>query len=451
MIAAKEMDESAIRRHRWGLRAKSPWKWNAFGGIPLPVFIFLAVLLPALIKENSKNCYGFGFCAGFVFPTKTLLRTSRTERANPSDCRAAIADNVCRNSYVHTGILHLWPASLTTLSPDTQTSSKNRNGFETSSSEEIREPRVKFNSRQDDYIPFVVERVPIRPPLKLYKEIAQMCINAFFNTDNSKTYNAATKHSSSPPERTPFYKEWQLHYLRTLQAGDLERRRRREPLKNIMFIARRVVPLSLFNNDVLRQPLLKQNPLVLDTNRIQNRPFNDNDEEYVYGELIGFVEVTQRPYALGEEGRKSVERRVLTNLSVCRSTRQSGVGSALVDACERVAAREFCGQRGDSSLFGGAAVVPEIVLEVEEDNLNAIQFYRKRGYVDVCTDPTSRRYDTSGLWLQQVRCKRLVMKKDLRRPFLMPSNNAAVTNMENTVNLGLQALQRFRNNLLNVS
>jgi ribosomal protein S18 acetylase RimI-like enzyme len=448
MIFPKGTVEPEARRYQWRSSIQPTRKWNAFCGISLSVFIYLTVLL-SVIFVNPRSGFGLRFCTGFVVPTKTyLLRTYQTEPWSPSDCRSNVAIDKCRKSHAHTACLHLWPPNLSTLTSDTQLSPSSKNGYDTSTNEDSREQRVQFSNKQVDKIPFIVERVPIRPPLKLYKEIAQMCINAFFNTDNSKTYTAAML----DVDHTPFYKEWQLHYLRTLQAGDLERRRRREPLKNTMFIARRVVPLSSFSSDVIRQPLLKQNPLVLDTNRIQNRPFNDNDEEYVYGELIGFVEVTLRSYALGEEGRKSVERPVLTNLSVSRSARQSGVGSALMDACERVAAREYCGQRGDASyMLGSTTIVPEIVLEVEEDNVNAIQFYRKRGYVDVFTDPTSRRYDTSGLWLQQVRCKRLVMKKDLRRPFGMSSNNVAVTNMENTVNMGWQALQRFRNNLLNVS
>ena len=418
---AIRIDNFVIRKDRCNAQVRFIRRWNAFRGIPLsvPTFVGLAVLLSLVASQ------GFGFCASFVLPSKPIRHNS--------------LDSSVKN-------FPLGPTFLSTLTTDTQMA-PTRNDFDTINSD-FRESRVIFNNKQNERIPFIVERVAIRPPLKLYKEIAQMCINAFFNTDNSKTYKTMAQKSAA--DNTPFYKEWQLNYLRTLQAGDLERRRRREPIKNTMFIARRVIPLSSFSMEVMRQPLLRQSPLVLDTNRIQNRPFND--EEYVYGELIGFVEVTQRTYALGEEGRKTVERSVLTNLSVSRSARQSGVGSALVDACERVASLEYCGQRGDA-LVGSkiATVVPEIVLEVEEDNANAIEFYRKRGYVDVFTDPTSRRYDTSGLWLQQVRCKRLVMKKDLRRPFLMPSNNVAVANVENTVNMGLQAFQRFRNNLLNVS
>jgi ribosomal protein S18 acetylase RimI-like enzyme len=197
-------------------------------------------------------------------------------------------------------------------------------------------------------------------------------------------------------------------------------------------------------------------------------------DDYMYGEVIGFVEVTQRPYGMGEEGIM-VERPVLTNLSVCVAARQSGVGSALVTACERVAYSEYCSGGGggvnhrrrsinnniNDAVTDGytknniITVVPEIILEVEDDNWNAIQFYRKRGYVDVCIDPTSRRYDTTGLWLQQVRCKRLVMRKDLRRSMMMSTsnnnnnNNIVIVNMENTVNMGIQAFQRFRKNLMN--
>lgn len=331
----------------------------------------------------------------------------------------------------------------------------------------------------------MIERVPNNPSSALYQEIAQMCITAFFNTDNNSKIVPPPRNKN---KNIPIWKEWQLAYLRTLQAGDLERRRKREPLKNRMFIARQVLPLTTTTNTKLQQKQpSRRRPLVLDTSLIQNFDTKEGDVDYMYGDIIGFVEVTQRPYGLGEEGYM-VERYVLTNLSVDSTARQSGVGTALVNVCEQTIYNEYC--RDYSNINGGSSninrhltnglkmtidnksntdsddptkkstnlvVVPEIVLEVEDDNYNAINFYRKRNYQDVCVDPTSRRYDLSGLWLQQIRCKRLVMKKDLRKSMngrttngSMNGSNSIVGNMENTMTMGLQALQRFRDTLLNV-
>ena len=317
-----------------------------------------------------------------------------------------------------------------------------------------------YKTKISKKIPFIIERIPNNPSSALYQEIAQMCITAFFNTDNNNSSPSAQQ-LSNPKANIPIWKEWQLAYLRTLQAGDLERRRKREPQKNRMFLARQVV---LANQSSKRQK--QKRPLVLDTSLIRNfDPLTmAMDDDYMYGDIIGFVEVTQRPYGLGEEG-VMVERYVLTNLSVDLRARQSGIGSALVQVCEQTVYDEYCQEynpNGSSpngwnnnnnngstrpAAKNNLVVIPDMVLEVEDDNVNAIDFYRKRDYVDVCVDPTSRRYDLSGLWLQQIRCKRLVMKKDLRT---VSTSRAIVVNMENTMTLGLQALQRFRDNLLNV-
>jgi hypothetical protein len=53
----------------------------------------------------------------------------------------------------------------------------------------------------------------------------------------------------------------------------------------------------------------------------------------------------------------------------------------------------------------------EIILEVEDYNIQALEFYRKRGYDVLFSDPASRRYDVQGLWLRKVRCRRDVMRK----------------------------------------
>ena len=139
-----------------------------------------------------------------------------------------------------------------------------------------------------------------------------------------------------------------------------------------------------------------------------------------------------RPYGLGNEDEGgTVLRPALTNLSVRTEARGSGVGSELVAACEAAVT-------SPPPLWN----LREIVLEVEEDNVRAQQFYQQRGYKGLWTDPASRRYDTTGLWLQQVRCKRLVMRKDLS------TSKTASSVVEGTMNMGLQVLQRLRDNFM---
>ena len=53
----------------------------------------------------------------------------------------------------------------------------------------------------------------------------------------------------------------------------------------------------------------------------------------------------------------------------------------------------------------------EIILEVEDYNTKALDFYLKRGYTVLFSDPASRRYDVAGFWLKKVRCRREIMRK----------------------------------------
>jgi len=125
--------------------------------------------------------------------------------------------------------------------------------------------------------------------------------------------------------------------------------------------------------------------------------------EYVRGEVIGFVEITQKPYGLGE-GKDFYDdeplppmRPILTNLAVKKSVRKFGVGSKLVDACEGQVQNEWG--------------MGEIVLEVEDYNTRAVDFYSNRGFDSMYDDPASMRYDVGGLVLRKVRCTRKVMRK----------------------------------------
>jgi ribosomal protein S18 acetylase RimI-like enzyme len=255
-------------------------------------------------------------------------------------------------------------------------------------------------------VPFIIESI-LQPHDFVFREISEMCIDSFFN--NGK---------ASP------WKMLQLQSLRTLQQGDLRRRRAQYPDTNIMLLARRVVPMPGTDDPFLLRssyPALSQ-PLILDTSTIFNRP-SASEVEYVRDQVVGFVEVTLRPYGLGSSGSgvsnvwplgsSSINsptsfdgdevRPMVTNLAVAKTARRSGVASALMNELERCVVQQWCSDSGSA----------EVVLEVEHDNVAAQQFYRKRGYQVLFEDPTSRQYDVSGLWLQQKRCTRWIMRKTL--------------------------------------
>ncbi|GAX27751.1 hypothetical protein FisN_13Hu148 [Fistulifera solaris] len=249
----------------------------------------------------------------------------------------------------------------------------------------------RAEEQQSGRIPFVIEALPSKPHPRVYREISDMCIDAFFNDGGRK-------------DNTAPWKEYQLAYLRTLQQGDLEQRRKQQAENNFMLVARTIVPAEDVEYNA---------PLLLDFDHVYNFIGNPQDD-YVRGEVVGFVEVTQKPYGLGPyesnlEKRQSANllsflqkqentadakspssvRPFLTNLSVKYSARRSGVGSALAQRCE-----EEVLARWNKN---------EITLEVEDDNKLALEFYRKRGYEILFEDKTGRRYDTTGLWLQQKR------------------------------------------------
>jgi ribosomal protein S18 acetylase RimI-like enzyme len=278
-------------------------------------------------------------------------------------------------------------------------------------------------SGNSEAIPFVIDGLSGKSSDREFQEISDMCIEAFFN-------------DGEPGRKIPFWKEWQLKYLRALQQADLRRRRNRNPNTNMMFVARRVVPASADS--------FRKTPLILDLEKVVNLPAASAGGDYVRGQVLGFVEVTQRPYGLGESQvgfdeeskinlRKSSfyeKRPILTNLSVSYDARKSGLGSKLVDICEQEVLRRWN--------------MKEIILEVEDDNENALRFYQKRGYKILFADPASRQYDTSGLWLKQVRCNRQVMYKKLDSFWQIPGATAAV-GVGSTMNqFGMQMLQRLK-------
>jgi ribosomal protein S18 acetylase RimI-like enzyme len=209
-------------------------------------------------------------------------------------------------------------------------------------------------------------------------------------------------------------KAWQINYLKNLQAADLERRRDRSPDTNEMFLAYEIRDAT-GTDAALSQPLLMDDELegAFNLGGGGGSSSNTNSNCYVRGDLLGFVEITQRSYGLGgtsvespslleglasaTSGRKM--RPVLTNLAVSKESRKYGIGSRLLEACEDHAYADW--------------KMAEMILEVEDYNDEGLEFYRRRGYEIIFSDPASRRYDIQGFWLNKVRCRRDIMRKPL--------------------------------------
>jgi len=202
-------------------------------------------------------------------------------------------------------------------------------------------------------------------------------------------------------------------------------------------------------------------PLILDTKDIYNlnalTPSSAEQRDYVRTEVLGFCEVGMVPFGLipstttpastvyrspiennndnfydddNDDKNDNVnskrmiprnlrslnmERPVLTNLAVKKEARSSGVGSKLLDACERTAAVEWR--------------KAEMVLEVEDENAAARKWYQKRGYRVLFSDPTSKRYDVNGLFLKKRGCTRQILRKSLsfRAPQIISPSDEAKT------------------------
>ena len=254
-----------------------------------------------------------------------------------------------------------------------------------------------------------------------------------------------------------------------LQAGDLRRRRQRYPNSNKMLIVYEVLPTN--NNS----GLWKRQPLILDLDQVQNlaSDVRNSGQEFVKGRPLGFCEITQRPYGLGgrirDDGsnkkkkndevnsennendaptslqqklRKRQERLqkqkqkqvitmrpVLTNLAVSLKARKSGIGSKLVEECEQHVMKRW-NQK-------------EIILEVEDFNEKALNFYKKRGYNVLFSDPASRRYDVTGVLLKKIRCTREIMRKSLSSPFQSTLSSPSLK-VANNNDVALELIQKIR-------
>ncbi|CAM9177010.1 unnamed protein product [Pylaiella littoralis] len=121
--------------------------------------------------------------------------------------------------------------------------------------------------------------------------------------------------------------------------------------------------------------------------------------------MVGFVEVSETSgtkYGMGSGVPVADTRPVVSNLAVDPQERRSGVGTALMEACEDLVKTWN---------------LEEIILQVEEDNEAALAFYGGMGFNSLFVDRAARRYDTSGFLLQNVRTSKITMRKalDLKR------------------------------------
>jgi len=232
------------------------------------------------------------------------------------------------------------------------------------------------------------------------------------------------------------WKGLQLAYLRRMQYSDLRFRSLGATSKpGYMFVAREVVP-------VRSEAEVTEDDLISDENSIQNVDVSNGEiRGWTRGDVLGFVEITEKRFGLGEEydgadddtfesqrsgdasnanevcseekvklGKTSglgsdgsTVRPFLSNLSVREDARRSGVGSALVESCE------------EAVLTWPDKQYTEIVLQVEQDNPSAQLFYEKRGYDVLFADPACRRFDTTGFILRQVPTTKVAMRKDFSK------------------------------------
>ena len=291
-------------------------------------------------------------------------------------------------------------------------------------------------------VPFLIQNIG-RGTKSEIDEIVRLCIDVFFNEDEDAV--AAANGDGGKRQATPPWKAVQLAYLRKFQTGDILTRNAFQQNQLVdLIVARRVYP-------VVPRINVNREDIVDDVRRIYNAepPTTSSSTSggdggvttttYRMGEIIGYCEVSEKNFGLGDNFDETRRRRrrqddtkmtrpYLSNLSVAGTARNSGVGSRLLDAGER-AVRNWKN-----------ANHTEIVLQVEEDNQNAIRFYKRRGWEFVFADPTCRRYDTSGFFLRECRVTKYAMIKRLDTV----GEDRGKEDTENASNLGSSLIQKLR-------
>lgn len=307
--------------------------------------------------------------------------------------------------------------------------------------------RSESSSQLDlDRIPFFVQQLKENCNKADCEAISSLTIDVFFREEAELLPENRTGGSITKPLI--------LAYLKNLQYGDVKGKKFMlgSSTSNSMFVARRLVKYTgsddngnsldqekgkIGNGNVINRnnvftidELLEDESVfnIYNKNCLPEDALSDPNTRYTSENVLGFVDVTEKNFGIANEDdvssnlvgfeesttmangentpvrRKSTKREqrpVLTNLSVAMEARCSGVGSALVDACENAVMEEW------------ARKFYEMVLEVEEENIAAQKFYEKRGYIALFADPTSRRYDTSGFVLKNERTTKICYRKDL--------------------------------------
>jgi len=308
----------------------------------------------------------------------------------------------------------------------------------------------------EEKIPFLIQQLGTesQPSKRDAVQISDIVISVFFEEEAELSPEKKSKGFITKP--------FILAYLKNLQYGDVRGKKfMLGKVNNSMFVARQIVPAAAAASATVTlaqaqaqglslQELAKVSTIGKNQGQVYNSNLlQESPEGYALGDILGFVDVTEKNFGLpnevtngngngndnesnrsstaststsdtdtdgsddsdkGEEAfirRKSRTslRPILTNLSVTPKARCSGVGSALVNACESVVMEPLEWSRNYSDL----------VLEVEEENIGAQKFYERREYKALFSDPTSRRYDASGFILNNVRTTKICYRKDLTK------------------------------------
>ena len=239
-------------------------------------------------------------------------------------------------------------------------------------------------------IPYVIQKIG-RGSRREIDELTRLCIDVFFN--QQKFDGRASGGQGITP-----WKAVQLAYLRNSQMGDmLTRNAFRKDKKVDIIIARRVYSVS-DNHDKEQVKYVQKNEKIYGKDQLTTTKDLTN---LALGEIIGYCEVIEKNFGLGEKMSTGKTVPYLANLSVSKYARQTGVGSKLLEVSEEVALDWKTSQT-------------RMVLQVEEDNTDAIRFYKKRGWTFLYADPTCRRFDTSGFFLKESRITKYAMMKQIR-------------------------------------
>lgn len=250
-------------------------------------------------------------------------------------------------------------------------------------------------------VPYVIQRIEANRK-KDFEDLCKMTIQVFFNEEKDDTTTTTT--TIPQPTTTTPWKSMQLAYLRHLQYSDLRTRKYMSSgPQNDMFIARQVIT----TNEERQLPAELELPKNMEiNNEAELPPLKENEIYCLSDEVIGFVEVSARVFYLPNEYYKDKPtkqyRPILTNLAVKKEARRSGVGTALVNLCEDTVQNIWKPSYND------------MVLQVEDDNPRGYWFYKKLGYEFVFSDPSTRRFDTSGFFLKEVRSTKVCMRKVLK-------------------------------------